>query len=135
MSKREFPFHLKYFFPLAHRTSPPPQSPDDPSVIKWHPASHCTDHGERRLLGLWCLYLGGCNNEAVRLKPSERLSEVVSLRKDGLGWLFSFFLLSYWILLQASDLLGPEDFLSFWSLWVPKLPWSHFALLVTSDWS
>lgn len=39
------------------------------------------------------------------------------------------------ILLQAFDLLGPEDLLPLWGLWVPKLSRGHTALLATSDWS
>lgn len=40
-----------------------------------------------------------------------------------------------WILLQAFDVLGPEDLLPLWGLWVPKLPWGYAAFLATSDWS
>lgn len=54
------------FSSLTYRAPSHPQSPDNSSVVKWHPPSYRPDHGERGLLGLWHLQLGGCNHETVR---------------------------------------------------------------------
>lgn len=138
-----FPFLFIWIPPLSclpfpHRAPPSPQSPDNSFVVKRHPPSNRPDHGEWGLLGLWHFQLGGGDPETVRLnlfnaaglicvffggEIKRRLAMTACVK------------VSCSIIPQASDLLGPEDLLPLWGLWVPKLPWSHFALLATSHWS